>query len=156
MAPAAEAATYYVDFQGGSDAASGTSPRAALKHCPGDEAAEGTAAGTTLAPGDTVLFKGGVHYRGHLTMRWSGAKGKPITYDGNTAGTFGRGPAIIGGADNEEALTAVKKEFPEAKTSLASINWYRNKARSDGNSKVKTARELKKAKAEAAGKDPLD
>lgn len=99
ICPAAEAATYYVDFQDGSDAASGTSPRAAFTHCPGDEAAEGTAAGTALAPGDTVLFKGGVHYRGHLAMKWSGAKGKPITYDGNTAGTFGRGPAIIDGAD---------------------------------------------------------
>ncbi len=60
--------------------------------------------------------------------------------------------AIMAGATNEEALTKVQAEFPEAKTSLASINWYRNKLRSEG-AKVKTARELKKA---AKAKDPID
>lgn len=74
--------------------------------------------------------------------------------------------AIRAGKTNEEALEAVKAEFPDAKTSLASINWYRNKLRSDGE-KVPTARELKKdakpAKAGAAEtatageeKDPLE
>lgn len=58
--------------------------------------------------------------------------------------------AIKAGKTNEEALEAVKAEFPDAKTSLASINWYRNKLRSDGED-VPTARDLKKAaKAEAA------
>ncbi len=60
--------------------------------------------------------------------------------------------AIRAGATNEEALTQVQKKFPKAKTSLASINWYRNKLRSDGED-VKTARELKKA---AKAKDPID
>ena len=66
--------------------------------------------------------------------------------------------AILAGKTNEEALEAVRKKFPEAKTSLASINWYRNKARSDGE-KVPTARELKKkakAKTKASKKDPLE
>ena len=71
--------------------------------------------------------------------------------------------AIRAGKTNEEALEAVKAEFPDAKTSLASINWYRNKMRSDGE-KVPTARELKKAaKDEAPAEapeteetDPLD
>ena len=71
--------------------------------------------------------------------------------------------AIRAGKTNEEALEAVRKKFPEAKTSLASINWYRNKARSDGE-KVPTARELKKkakvGKTGKAGKtskkDPLE
>lgn len=58
--------------------------------------------------------------------------------------------AIRAGQSNEQALEAVKAAFPEAKTSLASINWYRNKLRSDGE-KVPTARELKKA-----AKDPLE
>ena len=62
--------------------------------------------------------------------------------------------AIRAGKTNEEALEAVKAEFPEAKTSLASINWYRNKLRSDGE-KVPTARELKKA-AKTEEKDPLE
>jgi len=74
--------------------------------------------------------------------------------------------AIRAGKTNEEALEAVKGEFPDAKTSLASINWYRNKLRADGE-EVPTARDLKKAaKAEAAAEpasepeteeaDPLD
>ena len=68
--------------------------------------------------------------------------------------------AITAGKTNEETLAAVRKEFPDAKTTLASINWYRNKLRSEGK-KVPTARELKKkaegAKpAKAAAKDPLE
>ena len=68
------------------------------------------------------------------------------------------------GLSNEEVLAEVKKQFPEAKTQMASINWYRNKARVDGVEGVKTSREInagrpnpakekreaeKKAKAEA-------
>lgn len=49
---------------------------------------------------------------------------------------------IRDGKTNEEALAAIKEQFPEAKTSMASINWYRNKLRADGE-KVPTARELK-------------
>lgn len=65
--------------------------------------------------------------------------------------------AIRAGATNEAALEAVKKEFPDAKTSLASINWYRNKLRQAGE-KVPTARELKKAEKSKAAKtkDPLE
>ena len=55
---------------------------------------------------------------------------------------------IRGGKTNEEVLAAIKEQFPEAKTSMASINWYRNKLRGDGEN-VPTARELKAdAKAE--------
>jgi len=58
--------------------------------------------------------------------------------------------AIGAGKTNEEALEAVKGEFPEAKTSLASINWYRNKMRADDKS-VPTARDLKKTAKDEAG-----
>lgn len=58
--------------------------------------------------------------------------------------------AIRSGLSNEEALQAVLKEFPGAKTSAASINWYRNKMRADDKS-IPTARALKKA----AKADPL-
>lgn len=55
---------------------------------------------------------------------------------------------IRGGKTNEEVLAAIKEQFPDAKTSMASINWYRNKLRNDGE-EVPTARELKAdAKAE--------
>ena len=59
---------------------------------------------------------------------------------------------IRGGKTNEEVLAAIKEQFPDAKTSMASINWYRNKLRGDGEN-VPTARELKAdAKAEAKAK----
>jgi len=55
---------------------------------------------------------------------------------------------IRGGKTNEEVLAAIKEQFPDAKTSMASINWYRNKLRTDGED-VPTARSLKAdAKAE--------
>lgn len=52
---------------------------------------------------------------------------------------------ILEGKTNEEVLAAVKAQFPDAKTSAASINWYRNKMRSDGVEGVKTSREIKAA-----------
>jgi parallel beta-helix repeat protein len=93
------AATYYVDFDSGSDAGAGTSAEAAWKHSPGDPAAEAVAKAARLEPGDTAIFKGGVVYRGNIVVAWSGAEGKPITFDGNTAGTFGEGRAIVDGSE---------------------------------------------------------
>ena len=64
--------------------------------------------------------------------------------------------AIKDGKNNEETLAVVKAQFPDAKTGLASINWYRNKIRADGDKTVKTARELKAAeKKKKAKDDPL-
>ena len=57
------------------------------------------AAAATLQPGDTVVFRGGVDYRGTVAIPFTGAPGRPITYDGNTAGAFGRGSAVIRGAE---------------------------------------------------------
>jgi hypothetical protein len=85
--------------------------------------------------------------------------------------------AILNSATNEDALAAVRKEFPDANTTKASINWYRNKLRKDGTictggahkgKPVPNAREMAKAtkdaepakasdtkpKAAAAGDDP--
>lgn len=74
--------------------------------------------------------------------------------------------AILNGATNEEALAAVRKEFPDANTTKASINWYRNKLRKDGTvstggawkgKPVPNAREMAKAaKAAQEGKDAKD
>jgi Arc/MetJ-type ribon-helix-helix transcriptional regulator len=50
--------------------------------------------------------------------------------------------AILKGASNEEALAAVRKKFPRAATSLASVAWYRAKLRRDGE-KVPTDREAR-------------
>lgn len=96
------ATTYYVDFASGVDTNNGTSTFTPWKHCPGDSNAANVAISTTLIAGDTVIFKGGVQYTGVIAMNFSGSSGSPITYDGNSAGTFGSGQAIIdeGGIQN--------------------------------------------------------
>ena len=107
--PPVTAPGYYVDYAGGSDANPGTDPTTAWQHCPGDLAATGVAGSTPLNPGDTVFFKGGVQYvlTGDgkpfdligIGLDWSGTPGQPITYDGNSAGTWGVGNAILLGSD---------------------------------------------------------
>lgn len=52
---------------------------------------------------------------------------------------------ILEGKSNQEVLEAIQARFPEAKTTVASINWYRNKMRADGVEGVKTSREIKAA-----------
>jgi len=90
---------YYVDFDGGNDANDGTTPATAWKHCPGDPNATGAPAAVTLVGGCKIVFKGGVVYRGTITCNFSGSPGLPILYDGNTAGTFGTGMAILDGSE---------------------------------------------------------
>lgn len=87
---------YHVDFDSGNDANSGTSPASPWKRAPGDPLATAKAASTVLNQGDIVRFRGGVRYRGAITLKSSGANGKPILYTG--AG-FGSGQAILDGAD---------------------------------------------------------
>ena len=91
----AGANVYYVDISSGSDSSAGTSASAAWEHCPGDASASGLPQSTALAPGDTVIFKGGVAYTNSIVVNWSGAPGTPIVYDGNSAGTWGVSNAII-------------------------------------------------------------
>jgi hypothetical protein len=93
---AAWAATYYVDFEGGDDGAGGTSTTSPWKHSPGDAEATGAAASAELEPGDTVGFKGGVVYSGHISVRWSGEAGRVITF--RTDESWGTGRAVIDGA----------------------------------------------------------
>ncbi len=91
------ATTYYVDYEGGDNTADGLSPETAWKHSPGDENATNTPGSVELAPGDTVIFKGGVAYYGSIHLDVSGEPGNPITLDGNTHGEFGEGRAVIDG-----------------------------------------------------------
>jgi len=80
----ANAATYYVDFESGDNSAVGTSPDTAWKHAPGDSKATANPASLRLQPGDTVLFKGRVVYRGYIRIEsGSGTVGNHITYKGN-------------------------------------------------------------------------
>ncbi len=92
------AADYYVDYENGSDGNPGTAT-APFKHCPGSTGAGDVAATTELAPDDAVVFRGGVHYREQIEVSRSGEEGRPIVLDGNTAGTFGDGRAVIDGAE---------------------------------------------------------
>jgi parallel beta helix pectate lyase-like protein len=94
----AGAATYYVDYDQGADSNAGTGTDAAWKHSPGDSAASDNAKAAKLQPGDMVKFKGGVVYRGSIAIAHSGAAGKPIVYDGNAAGDWGQGKAVIDGS----------------------------------------------------------
>jgi hypothetical protein len=91
------AATYYVDFSNGLNSNNGNSTASAWKNCPGDSLATGVSAGTQIKAGDIILFKGGVVYKGQITVRWSGSASAQITYDGNSAGTWGTGKALIDG-----------------------------------------------------------
>jgi hypothetical protein len=91
------AANYYIDFQSGSDANDGKSPAAAWQHCPGDANATSVPKSTILKGGDTVTFKGGVHYLSSIHLVFSGTTDGPVTYDGNSAGTWGIGKAVIDG-----------------------------------------------------------
>ncbi len=98
-APALAGTTYYIDHAAGDDANEGTAADAAFRHAPGDPQAGDRAADVRLAPGDRVLFKGGVVYRGSLRVRDSGTADAPIILDGNTDGSFGDGPAILDGGE---------------------------------------------------------
>ncbi len=91
------AATYYVDFAEGDNTADGGSPQSAWKHSPGDPLATDRPLSVGLAPGDTIIFKGGVTYHGAIKLQASGAPDQPITLDGNTSGKFGKGRAIFDG-----------------------------------------------------------
>lgn len=91
------ATTYYIDYAAGLDTNAGTHATSAWRHCPGDPAATDHAAGTPLAPGDVVRFKGGVTYvltnGAGIELKWDGTPGQPVTYDGNRDGAWGSGRA---------------------------------------------------------------
>jgi Right handed beta helix region len=100
--------TYFVDFAAGSDTADGRASASAWKHAPGDAAATGMPAAVKLTPGDVVLFKGGVVYLGSITIPASGQATQPVVYDGNSAGTWGTGLAIIDGEEKRAGAFVAK------------------------------------------------
>jgi hypothetical protein len=97
VASYASGATYYVDYVDGADTNNGTETNIPWKHCPGDDNATDTALNTTLQAGDTVIFKGGVTYRGRIDLDDTGSSGSPISYKGNEG--WGTGKAILSGAE---------------------------------------------------------
>ncbi|MCG2841766.1 right-handed parallel beta-helix repeat-containing protein [Sandaracinobacter sp. RS1-74] len=120
--------TWHVDYRNGSDQADGRSPATAWKHAPGDRAATARPAGASLQPGDKVLFRAGVPYRGTIVLPASGTAQKPITYsglgwdkgmgiiDGSDPVTTARpcqSSADCGGAQNWQGLTRVEYAKPQ-------------------------------------------
>jgi hypothetical protein len=101
-AASAHAATYYIDFAGGSDSNNGTSKISPWKHAPGMVGCVATC-GTTPRPGDSFILKGGVTWPNAVftwVWTWSGTAANRI-YIGND-GTFGTGRPIL----DAEGVTA--------------------------------------------------
>jgi len=93
--------TWHVDFADGSDRADGKTPNTAWKHAPGDPEATGAPAGVALKPGDKVLFRASVPYRGSIRVPASGTAEAPIVYSGLG---WGEGMGIIDGSDRVRAI----------------------------------------------------
>jgi len=51
--------------------------------------------------------------------------------------------SILSGATNEDVLKVVRKKFPDAATSMASIAWYRSSLRRESPDKVLTDRQAR-------------
>ena len=43
--------------------------------------------------------------------------------------------AIVAGKDNHEVLKLVKRVYPECRTSIASVSWYRSRIKKNGKKK---------------------
>ena len=104
--------TYYIDFANGSDSNNGTCTNSAWQHAPGDPNATGNPNSTSLSPGDTVKFKGGVVYYGVIHVYWSGTSGNPITYT-----NYSDSAAIIDGTGTDLNDTHGLFDWP------SSYNW---------------------------------
>jgi hypothetical protein len=90
----ADGSVRYIDYENGSDDADGTAKQRPWKHHPWDAAATGKAAAATGI--QTYVFKGGVIYRGQLTIKEQGRPGSPIRLTRDPA--WGEGPATIAGS----------------------------------------------------------
>lgn len=82
-AKAAVAATYYVDYAGGSDSNNGTSKTTPWQHAPGMQSCVSVCASTSIKAGDSIIFKGGAGETWpNSSFQWSlpsnGTSGSPI------------------------------------------------------------------------------
>ncbi len=76
-------ATYYVNYQGGSDTNSGLTKEAAWQRAPGMKNCSSNCSLAALHPGDRVIFKGGVAWDASgfpMVVSASGSSGNPIYY----------------------------------------------------------------------------
>ncbi len=100
-----------IDFDNGSDSNDGATRERPWRHHPWDRAATGQAAAAKGV--DTYVFKGGVIYRGQLTVREKGMAGSPIRLTRDPA--WGNGPAILAGSQPVTGWSrgADRSEIPE-------------------------------------------
>jgi hypothetical protein len=92
----------YIDFDAGNDENDGTTNHTPWKHHPWDPQATGKA--KVCSGIHTYVFKGGVDYRGELSVREAGKPGEPIRLTRDPG--WGQGPAVLCGS---ERITGWKK-----------------------------------------------
>jgi hypothetical protein len=99
------AATYYLDFDAGSDSSAGTSRNAPWKTLD-------KVNGVKFQPGDRILFKSGSVWHGQLAPLSSGAEGAPIVID-----RYGQGlrPRIDGAGQVDDAVRLYNVQFIEVR-----------------------------------------
>lgn len=108
------AATYYIDYDNGSDSNMGTSKNTPWKRVPGMVGFSGS---FTHQPGDTFIFKGGIIWPSSIlpfTITYSGSSGNIDTY--TTDHTWYNGvtwsqPVIDGESQLKQLLTANEKSY---------------------------------------------
>ena len=106
----------YIDYDGGNDTNPG-SRDLPWKHHPWDPNAKGKAAAATGV--DTYVFRGGVMYRGSLSVKESGEPGQPIRLTSDPA--WGMGAALIVGS---ERVTGWKQGANHADIPQAQRVWW--------------------------------
>ncbi len=127
--PQLSAAVLYVDYAAGSDANAGSSAWYPWKHCPGDSAASGVAAARTLAPGDVVLFRGGVTYvltgPTGIALKSNGSTSAPIVYESGSKEGWGSGPARFTDNNGGSGITAFSSPAFARYLEFRSLEFYR-------------------------------
>ena len=108
------AATYYIDYQNGSDLNSGKTKTAAWKYCPGMASFTGNYAHSA---GDKFIFKGGVTWPSFafpLVIAYGGSAGLVDEYTVDTgwfAGSNWERPIFDGGGDKNRIVRARQKSY---------------------------------------------
>jgi hypothetical protein len=122
-------ATYYIDYQNGSDSNNGTSTSTAWKRCPGMKGFSGS---YSHLAGDIFVFKGGVTWPSSvlpLTLGYSGSAGNIGTYiSGHRASdvalsNWGTGNAVLDG--EETVIHLIEMLVPKSYITINGIKLYR-------------------------------
>lgn len=123
------AAVFFVDYEAGSDSNDGRATWSPWKHCPGDPAASAVPATRTLAPGDVVLFRGGVTYvlsaSSGISVKANGSATAPIVYASGAKDGWGSGLARFTDQNGGSAITAFSAPALAQYLEFRSLEFYR-------------------------------